>query len=33
MSVRKYQFSWDLIGDLVSGRPNLGPFARLEMYA
>ena len=32
MSVRKYQFSWDLIGDLVSGRPNLGPFARLEMY-
>ncbi len=32
MSVRKYQFSWDLIGDLVSGRPNLGPFTRLEMY-
>jgi predicted hydrocarbon binding protein len=32
MSSRKYQFSWDLIGDLNSGRPNLGPYARLEMY-
>jgi uncharacterized protein len=32
MSIRKYQFSWDLIGDLVLGRPNLGPYTRLEMY-
>jgi hypothetical protein len=32
MSARKYRFSWDLIGDLVLGRPNLGPFARLEVY-
>jgi predicted hydrocarbon binding protein len=29
---RKYQFSWDLIGDLEVGRPNLGPTTRLELY-
>jgi len=29
---RKYQFSWNLIGDLQLGRPNLGPYARLEVY-
>lgn len=32
MDARKYQFSWNLIGDLIVGRPNLGPYARLEMY-
>ncbi len=29
---RKYQFSWDLIGDIDSGRPNLGHSTRLEVY-
>lgn len=29
---RKYEFSWDLIGDLKEGRPNLGPTTRLEVY-
>ncbi len=29
---RKYEFSWDLIGDLEMGRPNLGPNVRLEVY-
>ncbi|MDR2339362.1 MAG: 4-vinyl reductase [Deltaproteobacteria bacterium] len=29
---RKYQFSWDLIGDLDTARPNLGPKLRLEAY-
>ena len=29
---RKYEFSWDLLGDLQLGRPNLGPTARLEVY-
>lgn len=28
----KYKFSWDLIGDLDLGRPNLGRSARLEVY-
>ncbi len=32
MPSRKYQFSWDLIGDLKEGRPNLGPTTRLEVY-
>ncbi|WP_291329854.1 V4R domain-containing protein [Desulfovibrio sp. UCD-KL4C] len=32
MKERKYKFSWDLIGDLELGRPNLGPYARLEVY-
>jgi predicted hydrocarbon binding protein len=31
-TVRKYAFSWDLLGDLESGRPNLGPLVRLETY-
>ena len=30
--MRKYQFSWDLIGDIALGRPNLGKFCRLEVY-
>lgn len=29
---RKYQFSWELLGDLDLGRPNLGPTTRLEVY-
>lgn len=29
---RKYQFSWELIGDLTLGRPNLGQHTRLEIY-
>jgi uncharacterized protein len=29
---RKYQFSWDLLGNLELGRPNLGHSTRLEVY-
>jgi predicted hydrocarbon binding protein len=29
---RKYQFSWDLLGDIAIGRPNLGQNMRLEVY-
>ncbi|MBI4792638.1 MAG: 4-vinyl reductase [Deltaproteobacteria bacterium] len=29
---RKYQFSWDLLGDIQKGRPNLGNHTRLEVY-
>lgn len=29
---RKYAFTWDLVGDLEAGRPNLGPSIRLEVY-
>jgi predicted hydrocarbon binding protein len=29
---RKYLFSWDLIGDISAGRPNLGNSMRLEVY-
>jgi uncharacterized protein len=32
MTERRYRFSWDLIGDLKLGRPNLGPFTRVEVY-
>lgn len=28
----QYQFSWDLLGDIQLGRPNLGATARLEVY-
>jgi predicted hydrocarbon binding protein len=28
----KYKFTWDLIGDIKSGRPNLGFTTRLEVY-
>lgn len=31
-SERKYKFSWDLLGDIAQGRPNLGPTTRLEVY-
>lgn len=29
---RRYEFSWDMVGDLETGRPNLGPNVRLEVY-
>lgn len=29
---RKYEFSWDLLGNLDVGRPNLGPYTRVEVY-
>ena len=29
---RKYKFSWDLLGDLSVGRPNLGTSVRVEVY-
>ena len=29
---RKYRFSWDLLGDIEAGRPNLGPNTRIEVY-
>jgi predicted hydrocarbon binding protein len=32
MSARKYEFSWELLGDIGLGRPNLGPTTRLEVY-
>lgn len=32
MEKRKYEFSWDSIGDIELGRPNLGNTARLEVY-
>ena len=32
MTDRKYKFSWDLLGDIALGRPNLGPNTRLEVY-
>ena len=32
MADRNYAFSWDLIGDIELGRPNLGPTTRIEVY-
>ena len=32
MATRKYIFSWDLIGNVELGRPNLGPTTRIEVY-
>ncbi len=32
MEGRKYQFSWELLGNLTLGRPNLGRNSRLEVY-
>lgn len=29
---RKYSFSWSLIGNIATGRPNLGNSTRLEIY-
>jgi len=32
MGDRKYAFSWDLLGDVELGRPNLGNNTRVEVY-
>jgi uncharacterized protein len=32
MCERRYAFSWDLLGNLDEGRPNLGKKIRLEVY-
>jgi predicted hydrocarbon binding protein len=32
MDNRKYRFSWSLLGDIKSGRPNLGQNTRVETY-
>jgi len=32
MAEKRYSFSWDFIGDLETGRPNLGPSVRVEVY-
>ncbi|MBF0464086.1 MAG: 4-vinyl reductase [Nitrospirae bacterium] len=29
---RKYKFSWELLGDIATGRPNLGNKTNLEVY-
>ncbi len=29
---RKYEFSWELLGNIDEGRPNLGHHTRLEVY-
>ena len=31
-TARKYEFSWELLGDIEEGRPNLGNHTRLEVY-
>ena len=32
MADRFYEFSWDLVGDVATGRPNLGNMTRIEVY-
>lgn len=32
MSARQYEFTWDIIGDLEAGRPNLGENVNLVLY-
>lgn len=32
MEERRYTFSWNLLGDIKNGRPNLGHNTRLEVY-
>ena len=32
MEETKYKFSWDLLGDIALGRPNLGPDISLKVY-
>lgn len=32
MESRKYEFNWSLLGDIPTGRPNLGNSTRLEIY-
>lgn len=29
---RKYEFTWDLLGDIEKGRPNMGNMTRIEVY-
>jgi len=29
---RRYEFSWELLGDIEEGRPNLGNTTRVEIY-
>ena len=29
---RRYNFSWDLLGDVETGRPNMGNTTRVEVY-
>jgi len=31
-NARNYKFSWNLLGDLQLGRPNMGPQTRIEIY-
>ena len=30
--LRKYEFTWDLVGDIKEGRPNLGEMVGVEVY-
>lgn len=32
MQLRRYTFTWDMLGNIALGRPNLGPSTRLEVY-
>ena len=32
MATRRYAFSWDFVGNVREGRPNLGNSARIEVY-
>jgi predicted hydrocarbon binding protein len=32
MAERQYAFTWDFVGDLEEGRPNLGNTTRVEVY-
>lgn len=32
MATRRYAFSWDFVGNVHEGRPNLGNSARIEVY-
>jgi predicted hydrocarbon binding protein len=32
IKMRKYEFRWDLIGDIQTGRPNLGEDVDVELY-
>ena len=32
MNARKYEFNWNLLGDISLGRPNLGANTRIEVY-
>lgn len=32
MDARKYEFSWELLGDVKEGRPNLGEMINIKVY-